>query len=60
MKNLGLILILVGAVLQIISALIPALSDLADQNWYTWVSFFILIIIGLISHIVLNKKTEEA
>ena len=59
MKNLGLILILVGAVLQIISALIPALSDLADQNWYTWGSFF-LIIIGLISHIVLNKKTEEA
>ena len=45
--------------LQIISALIPALSDLADQNWYTWGSFF-LIIIGLISHIVLNKKTEEA
>ncbi len=57
MKNLGLILIIVGALLLIICALIPAAGDLADQNWYTWGSF-ILIIAGLITHIVVNKKVD--
>ena len=55
MKNLGVILVIVGALLLIICALpVQALSDLADQNWYT-VGSFVIIIIGLIAHIVLNK-----
>ena len=55
MKNLGLILIIVGALLLILCALVPAMADLADQNWYTWGSVF-LIIAGLITHIFVNKK----
>ena len=57
MKNLGIILIIVGALLQILCAVVPAMADLADQNWYTWGGFF-LIVIGLITHIFVNKKTE--
>lgn len=55
MKNLGLILIVLGALLLILCALLPAMADLADQNWYTWGSVF-LIIAGLITHIFVNKK----
>lgn len=55
MKHLGLILIIVGALLLVLCAAVPALSDLADNNIYT-VGSFVLIIIGLIAHIVLNKK----
>ena len=58
MKNLGIILIIVGALLLILSALVPGLGDLADQNWYTWGSFIVLIVGGLITHIILNKKVE--
>jgi len=54
MKNLGIILIIVGALLLILCAAVPPCADLADQNWYT-VGSLVLIIIGLISHIVLNK-----
>ena len=59
MKNLGIILIVVGALLLILCSLIPIMGDLADQNWYTWGSFF-LIIAGLLTHIFLNKKMEDA
>lgn len=59
MKNLGIILIIVGALLEVICALVPAAGDLADQNWYTWGSFF-LIIAGLITHICVNKKVGNA
>lgn len=54
MKNLGLILIIVGAVLLILCSLVPALNDMADQNWYTGGSAA-LIIIGLLLHIFLKK-----
>lgn len=54
MKNLGIILIVVGALLLVLCAALPFMSDLADQNWYT-VGSFVLIIAGLIAHIVLNK-----
>ena len=57
MKNLGLILIILGALLIILCALVPFMADLADQNWYTWGSVF-LIIAGLITHIVVNKKVS--
>jgi len=59
MKNLGIILIIVGALLLILCALVPFMGDMADQNWYTWGSFF-LIIAGLITHIIMNKKIEAA
>jgi len=39
MKNLGIILIIVGALLLILCALVPFMGDMADQNWYTWGSF---------------------
>ena len=57
MKNLGLILIIVGALLLVLCALVPFMSDLADQNWYTWGSVF-LIVAGLITHIIVNKKVS--
>lgn len=59
MKNLGIILIVVGALLQILCALVPFMADLADQNWYTW-GAVLLIIAGLITHIVVNKKVDAA
>lgn len=55
MKNLGLILIIVGALLLVLCALVPFMADLADQNWYTWGSV-LLIVAGLITHIFVNKK----
>ena len=54
MKNLGVILVIVGALLLVLCAAVPPMADLADQNWYT-VGSFVLIVIGLIAHIVLNK-----
>lgn len=54
MKHLGIILIILGALLLILCAAVPALSDLADNNIYT-VGSLVLIIVGLIAHIVLNK-----
>lgn len=55
MKHLGIILIVLGALLLILSAVVPALSDLADNNIYT-VGSLVMIIVGLIAHIFLNKK----
>jgi len=55
MKNLGIILIIVGALLMILCTVLPFMSDLADENWYT-VGSFVLIIIGLLAHIIINKK----
>ncbi|MEE0521412.1 MAG: hypothetical protein UDK36_08505 [Bacteroidaceae bacterium] len=56
-KNIGILLIALGALLQILSALVPAMGDMADQNFYTWGSLG-LIIIGLLTHIYVNKKQE--
>ncbi len=57
MKNLGIILIILGALAQILCAVVPAMGDLADQNPYTWGALG-LIVVGLILHIVLNKKVD--
>lgn len=54
MKNLGIILIILGAVLLVLTVL-PFMADLADQNWYT-VGSLVLIIAGLITHIAINKR----
>ena len=55
MKNLGLILIIIGAILLVLTV-VPVMADLADQNWYT-VGSLVLIIAGLIAHIIINKRT---
>ncbi len=57
MKNIGVILIIAGAVLLIACSLMPVsfLNDLADQNWYTGGSTA-LIIVGLLLHIYFKKK----
>ena len=54
MKNLGICLIILGALLLILCAL-PFMADLADQNWYT-IGSTVLIIVGLLAHIFINKK----
>ena len=57
MKNLGIILIIIGAILQVLCATVPAMGDLADQNFYTW-GAFALILVGLGIHIAANKKVD--
>jgi protein-S-isoprenylcysteine O-methyltransferase Ste14 len=54
-KNIGIALVVLGAVLMILATVIPALGDLLDQNIYTSGSAF-LVIAGIIVHIWLNKK----
>ena len=56
-KNTGILRIVLGALLLILSALVPAMGDLADYNWYTWGSV-VLIIAGLLTHIFVYKKVE--
>ncbi len=63
MKNVGIILIIVGALMMILGMLgdplsISALSDLCDFNAYT-LGAFLLCVVGLIVHIVVNKKAVE-
>ncbi len=55
MKNLGIILIMIGAFALVLCAVVPFMADLADQNWYTGGSDA-LTIAGLITHIRINKK----
>jgi len=57
LKLSGIALIILGAILLVLPMIITPMADLVDQNWYT-VGNLVLIIIGLISHIVLNKKLE--
>ena len=56
-KNLGILLIVLGALLLILCAFVRGMGDLAAQNWYTWGSLF-LIIAGLLTHIFMNRKLE--
>ena len=53
MKNLGIILIIIGALLLVLGAFVW--TDMVDYNSYTWGNV-ILIIVGLVSHIIINKK----
>ncbi len=54
LKHLGLALVILGAVLLVLTMLVPAMGDMADQNWYTLGSV-ILIVAGLLAHIFFNK-----
>ena len=54
---------MLGAIMMVVGMLgdplgIGFLSDLCDVNAYT-LGAFVIIIIGFISHIVLNKKVVE-
>lgn len=53
-KNLGVLLVVLGAVLLVLASLIPAMGDLLDYNWFTGGCAF-LVIAGLLAHIFLNK-----
>jgi Mn2+/Fe2+ NRAMP family transporter len=57
-KDLGIILIVLGALLLVLCSLVPFMNDLADQNWYTWGSV-VLIVAGLLTHIYMKKKIDE-
>lgn len=54
LNYVGVIMVLVGAVLMILAMFVAPMGDLCDQNWYTLGSL-ILIILGIIAHVVINK-----
>ncbi|MCM1311469.1 MAG: hypothetical protein NC206_06735 [Bacteroides sp.] len=58
LKNLGIAMIILGALLMILATTVTAMSDMLDQNLYTGGSL-VLIILGLIVHIVANKLIVE-
>jgi len=53
-KNLGICLVVLGAVLLILPNLFSFMGDLLDQNVYTAGSA-LLVIVGIIVHIWMNK-----
>ncbi len=53
-KNLGIIIILLGAV----GLFVAHYTELADYNWATG-GFLFLMIVGLILHIIMNKRILE-
>ncbi|MBO5025075.1 MAG: hypothetical protein J6C86_02905 [Bacteroidaceae bacterium] len=58
LKNLGIAMIILGALLMILATTVTAMSDMLDQNLYTSGSL-VLIIVGLIVHIVANKMIVD-
>ena len=55
MKNfIGIILIVLGALLLILSYI----ADLTDYNWYQLICL-LLIIGGIVTHILVNKKAQS-
>lgn len=54
MKNIGLLITFIGAVMLIVPAVIPSCSTFVDYNAYT-VSAAALVVVGIIAHIILNK-----
>ncbi len=53
-KNLGIIIILLGAA----GLFVAHYTTLADENWATGGSF-LLMVIGLVLHIYMNKRILE-
>ncbi len=53
-KNIGILLIIIGALLLIVPVIVPAAVDALDYNAYT-ISGVVLVLLGLIGHIFLNK-----
>lgn len=55
LKNLGVGLIALGALLLILGATVPFMNDLIDYNAFTFGAAG-LVIVGLLLHIILNKR----
>ena len=53
-KNAGIILIVLGALLLILSYI----ADLMDYNWYQLICL-LLIIGGIVTHITVSKKAQS-
>lgn len=51
-KNLGIILIVLGALMLIISYF----ADFVDYNFYN-IGALLLIIVGIVTHIVMTKRS---
>lgn len=54
MKNIGLLITLIGAVMLIVPTVVSSCSTFVDYNAYT-VSAAALVVIGILAHIILNK-----
>jgi len=54
MKNIGLILTFIGAVMLIVPTVVPSCSTFVDYNAYT-ITAAGLVLVGIIAHIILNK-----
>lgn len=56
-KNVGIILIVVGALLLVLGYFSDLVLEdpLKDQNWFDIISWLIMVS-GLVTHIVINKK----
>ena len=54
LKNLGIIMILLGVILLFISEA----TELVDYNWFTGGALG-LQIAGLITHIIMNKRIQD-
>ena len=54
LNYVGVIMVLLGAVLMILAMFVAPMADLSDQNWYT-VGSLVLIILGIIAHVCINK-----
>jgi hypothetical protein len=60
-QNVGIILIVLGALLMIVSYFsakfnLGALADLIDYNWFQLFAL-VLIIAGIVAHIVIAKRS---
>ncbi len=54
-KNAGIIMIVLGALMLILSYLV----DLMDYNWYQLICL-LLIIGGIVTHIIVSKKDLQS
>jgi hypothetical protein len=59
LKNLGVLIIVIAALLLILASLnVAGLGEMLDQNLYTWGCVGALVV-GLILHIWMNKKYQD-
>lgn len=54
LKNLGLIMIILGAIILCLSYAL----NWVDYNWVDGTAFLVMIL-GLIVHIIMNKRIQE-
>jgi len=54
LKNIGIILAIIGAVMLILPAVVSSCSSLVDYNIYT-VTATVLVVAGIVLHITMHK-----